>query len=113
MAKYPKPFDPARYIHPYLDDDEDAAPSDPAVDPEPDPHLLNMSYGEYLSTQHWQEKRRRALLRAGGICKRCHRESNWLEVHHLTYERRGREREIDLLVVCPDCHGKLHGKGAG
>jgi hypothetical protein len=28
----------------------------------------------------------------------------WLEVHHLTYERVGRERDDDLIALCYYCH---------
>src|SRR4051812_22187423 len=98
-------FNPSIYIHPYLDDDEDVVPSDPPIgeDAAPDPALLALPYKDYLKTMHWQEKRRRAMLRAGGVCQRCHHESRLLEVHHLTYARIGREREVDLLVVCDSC----------
>jgi hypothetical protein len=30
----------------------------------------------------------------------------WLEVHHLTYERVGCERDDDLVALCCYCHGE-------
>jgi hypothetical protein len=33
-----------------------------------------------------------------------------LEVHHRTYERLGRERPEDLLVLCEKCHAVEHGR---
>ena len=31
-----------------------------------------------------------------------------LDVHHLTYERLGREKDEDLRVLCRACHGDEH-----
>lgn len=31
----------------------------------------------------------------------------WLEVHHLTYERVGRERDDDLVALCCYCHDEV------
>ena len=31
----------------------------------------------------------------------------WLEVHHLTYERVGRERDTDLIALCCYCHEEI------
>lgn len=32
-----------------------------------------------------------------------------INVHHLTYERLGHERESDTVVLCETCHAKRHG----
>ncbi len=40
----------------------------------------------------------------GKKCERCGYSSARLEVHHLTYERFGRERLGDLRVLCKTCH---------
>ena len=42
--------------------------------------------------------------RAGHKCAKCGQTSATLEVHHLTYERFGRESEADLIVLCKVCH---------
>lgn len=72
--------------------------------------LRSMPYAEYLTTRHWQQTRYRALQRAGYRCEEC-RATNTvtLDVHHLTYERRGCERDTDLRVLCRACHDKTHG----
>jgi hypothetical protein len=73
-----------------------------------------MPYNEYLQTPEWQEKRAEARARAGGRCQVCN-SLGPLDVHHRTYERRGAERESDLIVLCRNCHelfhrfGRLHG----
>jgi hypothetical protein len=69
--------------------------------------LRRLPYEQYLRTPHWITTRRRAMLRAGRRCQRC--ESGYrLEVHHLTYLRRGCEAEGDLLVLCAACHEAEH-----
>lgn len=73
-----------------------------------DPVLSQLPYCEYLHTQHWRTTRARALLRADGICKRCHATGRRLDVHHLTYKRLGREAEADLWVLCDRCHAAEH-----
>ena len=42
--------------------------------------------------------------RAGGCCERCGERTRRLEVHHLTYERFGRELLADLQALCKPCH---------
>ena len=62
------------------------------------------AYRERIGRPDWREVVcPRILRRAGGRCERC-RKRRPLEVHHLTYERLGCERDEDLLVLCPPCH---------
>lgn len=69
--------------------------------------LMAMPYREYLRSEHWQTQRRRALYRAGFQCKACE-STRELNVHHLSYDRRGREQESDLIVLCLPCHRMVH-----
>ncbi len=62
-----------------------------------------MPYETYLRTDWWQWRRLRSLWLAGQRCQHC-RQRGGLQVHHLTYERRGRERDEDLAVLCDRCH---------
>lgn len=73
-------------------------------------NLRSMSYRSYLKGAHWKKtaKRRRAL--AGWKCEECGATRCVLEVHHLTYARRGRERMGDLQVLCSVCHHEVHRK---
>ena len=68
-----------------------------------------MPYPEYLHTVHWRQRARRARQLAGQQCQRCGTSSVPLQVHHLTYERRGREKDADLIVLCRHCHETEHG----
>jgi 5-methylcytosine-specific restriction endonuclease McrA len=66
------------------------------------------AYLKYLRTAQWEERRQRALKRAGQKCSLCSRKTR-LEVHHRTYERIGEERPTDLIVLCSGCHSAHHG----
>lgn len=79
------------------------------IAPEIDPTLRSMAYDEYLKTQHWRELRERILWRAGFRCRLCETHQGPIDVHHLTYERRGCEFDSDLIALCRDCHTKQHG----
>lgn len=71
--------------------------------------LADMSYDEYLLTEHWRITREAALERAGWRCSLCN--SPWnLQVHHRNYDRLGEELPTDLLVLCAGCHRRHHGK---
>lgn len=64
-------------------------------------------YQEYIHSDAWQRRRKRAIKRAGGKCQRCGSEQR-LEVHHLTYARLGKEPPADLMVLCHACHQAEH-----
>lgn len=66
-----------------------------------------MSYKQYLQSEHWKELRETKLMESNGRCQKCKRTSN-LQVHHLTYDRKGCERLSDLMVLCERCHEKEH-----
>jgi hypothetical protein len=74
--------------------------------------LRSMPYGEYLRTPEWQDTRKRAVARAAWRCQLCNVSGNdegiVLQVHHRTYENRGRELAGDLTVLCKPCHGRHH-----
>ncbi len=73
-------------------------------------HLLRtMPYDEYLLTKHWKQFSKDRLIEANYQCTKCHRSDLKLNVHHLTYERRGYERPSDVKVLCEACHKETHG----
>lgn len=69
------------------------------------PEILN--YHEYLRSDSWRRVRERKLREAGRVCSLCPSVSN-LHVHHRTYERLGKERLDDLVVLCRRCHSRHH-----
>lgn len=75
------------------------------------PDLSTMPYKEFLKTKYWKLTRKLKLASVGGRCQACNRKSG-LDVHHKTYEHRGKELTHldDLLVLCRECHGRIHNK---
>ena len=82
----------------------------------------SLKYDQFLRTDCWWNQTRQCCLqRAGYYCEamvrnakgestRCPRLAT--EVHHLTYDRVGRERPEDLMAVCSDHHRALHNRPA-
>lgn len=70
--------------------------------------LQVMPYAEYLKTDHWAELRAQKLRSAKYRCQVCNTNQHILDVHHRTYERRGRELLNDLTVLCRPCHERHH-----
>ena len=77
-------------------------------------------YQNYLKSDHWQRTRAKRLLMCDirdvppGIL--CDHEDcglyvplKFIDVHHLSYDRLGREGMDDLLPRCRSCHAALHG----
>jgi len=52
------------------------------------------------------------LHRDKNKCQRCNRRGG-LEVHHLNYERVGREKDNDLVTLCDRCHNDIHWEQRG
>ncbi len=70
------------------------------------PVAMRQEYEMYIASDEWKRRRRRAIELAGYCCERCGATA-WdkkLEVHHLTYERMGHEKDSDLMALCPECH---------
>lgn len=71
--------------------------------------LHTMPYEEFLLTKYWTLFAKRCRSKAGHRCQKCKIDGVPLHVHHLTYERRGYERDEDVIVLCENCHRKEHG----
>jgi len=79
--------------------------------------MTREEYHAYLRSPQWREKREAVLKRCGNKCEDCQEERRFnefvrparaVEVHHLTYERIGRERLSDLIGVCGRHHDYRH-----
>lgn len=68
------------------------------------------SYGDYLSSPHWQDVRRRYLASGlwKGRCHGCRASIQNPDIHHRTYIRLGHEKLHDLRGVCHACHRAIH-----
>lgn len=68
-------------------------------------------YQEYLKSEQWAEIREQVLRRDSYRCQwtgKASRPGDPLQVHHLTYERVGREEMQDLVTVCRSAHRAHH-----
>lgn len=65
-------------------------------------------YSDYLASKWWQSKRSQAHDRAQRRCQVCNSDTRYIDVHHRTYERLGREQDSDLTVLCRECHSLFH-----
>lgn len=88
------------------------APNQPII---PDPgderyrELRSMKYDEYLVSDEWIRIAASVKTAALGVCQMCGEADTPLDVHHVTYERRGgRERASDLIALCHRCHFGIH-----
>lgn len=68
-----------------------------------------VTYEAYLETPHWGRVRDAALKYAEYRCQVCYSPDR-LTVHHRTYERRGHERQSDVIALCVSCHYLFHRK---
>jgi 5-methylcytosine-specific restriction endonuclease McrA len=61
-------------------------------------------YENHLKSARWKNIRRDLFRMRGAKCEVCSMPSPSLEVHHLTYDRLGKELATDLKIVCQQCH---------
>lgn len=71
--------------------------------------VIGTAYAQYINGPDWQTKRLERLQHDNHRCSRC-QSTETLQVHHVTYERLGRERLTDLLTLCDPCHRSEHGR---
>ncbi len=77
-------------------------------------YIQRMPYKDFLKTPYWKAIREKKLRDAGFKCQLCGRSGVSLKVHHNTYKNHGYEHrfnvmEEDLIVLCDECHKKIHG----
>lgn len=64
------------------------------------------TYGDYLDSGEWRDKRAAAIARSGGKCEHCGATAE--VVHHKTYANVGDEPQADLAALCNACHEAEH-----
>lgn len=64
-------------------------------------------YKVYLDSPHWKAIRKRLYREYEYKCAMCGSPKN-LNVHHITYDNLGEEKDEDLTVLCQKCHSELH-----
>ncbi len=70
-----------------------------------DPEDHNETYEQYLRSPAWEVKRDAVRQRDGGHCI-CGAPATAL--HHKTYDNIGREPLSDLVMLCEECHERVH-----
>lgn len=68
----------------------------------------NYKYSKYIFSSRWRSVSRNKRKQTP-FCQRCGFTAD-LVVHHMTYERVGRELSSDLCVLCKYCHEEFHTK---
>lgn len=73
---------------------------------------LFSSYRSYLYSPHWRKFRLKAIEHYGNVCSWCgaNDEKIKMNVHHISYDNLGNETFEDVILLCPTCHSKAHGK---
>lgn len=74
------------------------------------PEVAWLPYKEYLRSPYWGFLSECMKEWANRKCKKCgtRHDLGGLDVHHLTYVRRGNEYPSDLAVLCRACHAAVH-----
>ena len=67
---------------------------------------MSPEYQKYLRSEHWQKIRSERLKIDDFKCQKCGRPFD-LQVHHLTYDRIGKEDINDLITLCKNCHARV------
>jgi len=65
-------------------------------------------YKHYLRSSAWAGVKARHRQEYGERCGLCDVDEGLLPLHHMTYERVGRELLSDLVLLCGSCHQTVH-----
>lgn len=65
------------------------------------------TYTEYLQGKHWKGLRKALCLKPESKCGGCSSKHH-LQIHHISYDRLGKELPEDLVVLCDGCHKRVH-----
>lgn len=72
--------------------------------------LGRKDYRAYIQSPEWRNVRKRFL--ASKLSKDCAgcgaKYAKGFHLHHRSYKNLGVERLMDLVVVCPSCHDRIH-----
>jgi 5-methylcytosine-specific restriction endonuclease McrA len=69
--------------------------------------LQAKDYNSYISSKKWAKRRRRYYACNPNTCKVCGSREE-ITLHHLTYERLGKELDADLMPLCWKHHQSFH-----
>jgi 5-methylcytosine-specific restriction endonuclease McrA len=61
-------------------------------------------YIEHLSSPYWKALKAKVITRRGRRCEGCGSSEKPLDLHHEHYQTFPRERQMDVRLLCRDCH---------
>lgn len=64
-------------------------------------------YNKYIKGPKWAAKRELWFNTFGKWCRACGTAAGPIQLHHMTYDRLGRERMNDLVALCANCHREV------
>ena len=75
----------------------------------PQPKKRRVNYKKYLGSREWKERRAEWMSRNDCDCYCCGKKwRKGFNLHHRTYERLGKEKDTDMVMVCLPCHDQIH-----
>lgn len=69
---------------------------------------FNPIYLNYIKSEAWRLRCAAYFQKHGKFCKACGTFKGPIQVHHMSYDRLGREPMADLVSVCSPCHRGIH-----
>lgn len=70
--------------------------------------MVNPAYKKYMGSETWVRKKYAYFGAYGKKCQACGTGVGPIHVHHMTYDRLGRELLTDLCGLCDPCHKEVH-----
>lgn len=64
-------------------------------------------YSEYLQSPKWIAFKSEIVRKRGDLCERCKTKLHF-SLHHKTYARLFNELQVDVELLCQDCHYLAH-----
>jgi hypothetical protein len=64
-------------------------------------------YERYMASDHWKARKDRYFRTHEKRCAACGSVDE-VQLHHLSYEKMGREPNDDLMPLCQICHSLVH-----
>lgn len=71
--------------------------------------MNKQEYENYLKTLHWKKIRDIMFsMDSEPACELCLKQDSQIDIHHIHYNSIGDESYDDLVMLCHDCHEKVH-----
>lgn len=71
--------------------------------------MTKATYLLYLTSDHWKQFRQQMIFTSGKVCQVCSQRRH-IEIHHLNYYCLGKETPQDVIILCRQCHQRVHDK---